>query len=83
MGVSTSFLYASWDDFEDFKTVKAIIKALKVINDNVERGVALIRDFSGLLIKEEGNLQFLKFVGEYRKLFPNSKKSIITPTRQC
>lgn len=86
LGLSTSFLEAnpaSWEDLEDFKTAKAIVGALKVVNDHAERGVALVQEFSGLLTKGEEQLQFLlQVVGEHRKMFPDSKKSTLTATRQ-
>ena len=86
LGLSTSFLEAnpeSWEDLEDFKKTKAIVGALKVVNDHAERGVALVQDFSGLLTKGEEQLQYLlQVVGEHRKMFPGSKKSTLTATRQ-
>lgn len=86
LGLSTSFLEAnpkSWEDLEDFKKTKAIVGALKVVNDHAERGVALVQDFSGLLTKGEEQLQYLlQVVGEHRKMFPDSKKSTLTATRQ-
>ena len=62
MGLQTSFMEtnpASWGDFEEFKNAKAIIEALKVVNDHAERGIALVQEYSGLLTKGEEQLQYL------------------------
>lgn len=86
MGLQTSFIEtnpASWGDVEEFKNAKAIIKALKVVNDHAERGVALIQEYSGLLTKGEQQLQYLlQVTAEHRKMFPDSKKSTLSATRQ-
>ena len=86
MGLQTSFMQtnpASWGDVEEFKNAKAIIKALKVVNDHAERGVALVQEYSELLTKGEEQLQYLlQVTAEHRKMFPDAKKSTLTATRQ-
>ena len=86
MGLQTSFMEtnpASWGDVEEFKNAKAIIKALKVVNDHAERVVALVQEYSGLLTKGEEQLQYLlQVIAEHRKMFPASKTSNLTATRQ-
>ena len=52
---------------------------MKVVNDHAERGVALIQEFSGLLTRDEDQLQFLlQVVHEHRKAFPDSNKKTLT-----
>jgi exonuclease VII small subunit len=43
------------------------VHAIKVVNDNAGRGVALIKEYSGFLTKNEQQLQFLlQVVEEHR-----------------
>ena len=83
LGLPTSILEANSaarPDIEDFKKAKDIVGALKVVNDYAERGVALA---IGLLTKGEEQLKILlQVVSEHRKIFPDSKKSTLTATRQ-
>ena len=51
----------------------------KFINHQAERGVALIQEFSGLLTRDEDQIQFLlQVVHEHRKAFPDSNKKTLT-----
>ena len=51
---------------------------MEVVNYHVERGVALIQEFSGLLTRDEDQLQFLlQVVHEHRKAFPDSNKKTL------
>ena len=52
-----------WDD-RDFQQAMATVRAMSVVNDQAERGVALIQEFSGLLTRNEPQLQFLMQVVE-------------------
>ena len=50
----------------------------KVVNDHVKRGVALIQEYSGLMTKDEQQLQFLlRNVKDYQKKFPESRGGIL------
>jgi len=47
----------------------------RVVNDQAERGVALIEEFTGHLTKDEEQLQFLlQVVQEHRRAYPNAQK---------
>ena len=60
-----------WEDHEDFQTARATVRAINVVNDHAERRVALIQEFSGLLTKNEPQLQYLlQVVEEHRRVFP-------------
>ena len=49
-----------------------------VVNDNAERGVALIKSFNTHLTKNEEQLQYiLQIVEKHREIFPNITKSIM------
>src|SRR5215469_7589536 len=71
--LDTSFLNEDvrvWYKIEGFQSAQAIIKSLKVVNDNAERGVALIKTYNRLLTKNE-ELQFLlQVVAEHRRVYP-------------
>lgn len=67
-----------WPDDDEYMTASKIVKALKVVNDTAERGVALIQEFNADLTRSEEQKQFLlQVVTEHRKLFPDSKKSTV------
>jgi len=48
-----------WEDRDDYKQAAETVESLKVVNDHAERGVALIKEYSGLLTLDETQLQFL------------------------
>ena len=70
MGLPKSFKEtnpASCGDVEEFEYSKAIIKALNVVNDHAECGIALVQENSGLLTNGEKQLQdFLQVTAEHR-----------------
>ena len=39
----------SWDASDEYKKIRDVVKKLSVINDHAERGVALIKAYSGYL----------------------------------
>ena len=50
----------------------------RVGNDQAEREVALIEEFSGHLTKDEEQLQFLlQVVQEHRRAYPNAPKKTL------
>lgn len=68
----------TWEDDEDFQTALSIVKGMKVVNDQAERGVTLIQEYSGILTKDEDQLQYLlQVVQQHRKVFPDSKKKTL------
>ena len=55
-----------------------MVKALKVVNDTAERGVALIQEFNADLTRNEEQKQYLlQVVAGHRELSPDSKKSTV------
>ena len=74
---------ASWGDFGQFENSKAIIKAMKVVNDHYKRVLAHVQEYSELLNKGERQIQcFLQGTAEHRAMFTDSKKFTMTATRQ-
>jgi hypothetical protein len=71
-----------WEDHKDFKHFRQpreTVCAMQVVNDIAERGIALIQQFSGLLTKNEPQLQLLlQIVEEHSQAYPNSKKCTLT-----
>ena len=54
------------------------------MNDNAERGVALVQSYNRLLTKDEEQLQFLlQVVSEHRRVYPDTlkKKLYVNPCR--
>ena len=86
LGLPDKFLWtnpASWENLEEFKQAKAIVGTLKVVNDNAERAVALVQNFSGSITKDEEQLQYLlQVIEDHRRMFLDSKKCTLTATRQ-
>lgn len=67
-----------WENQEDFQQALQIVQAMKVVNDHAERGVALIQEFSGLMTRNEHQLQFLlQVVEEHRQNYPDSRKETL------
>lgn len=81
LGISTEFLKEEperWENLDDYKQGLDTVRQFKVVNDNAERGVALIQAYNASLTKNEDQKQYLlQVVEQHRKLFPNSKKSTI------
>ena len=64
-----------WEQREDYKQAKEIVKSLQVVNDNAERAVALIQEYSGFITHDEMQLQFLlQVVEDHRNMFPDRRK---------
>jgi len=50
-----------------------------VVNDVAERNVKLIEEYNTILTKDEDQKQYLlQVVNEYRKKYPDSKKSTLS-----
>lgn len=72
-----------WEDNDDFQKALKTVCAMKVVNDHAERGVALIQEFSGLMTRNEDQLQFLlQVVEEHRKAYPDSNKQTLMKSGQ-
>ena len=68
-----------WQDRDDYKQATEAVKSLNVGNDQPERGVALIQEYSGLLTCDETQLQFLlQVVEDHCRLYPDSRKQTLS-----
>lgn len=73
---------STWQNKSSFQEAVKKARALSVINDTAERGVALIQEYNKLLTKREDQLQFmLQLVAEHRSAFPDSRKSTLAQNR--
>ena len=55
---------------------------LQVVNNIIEKGVALIKDYNQLMTKNEDQMQFLLHVVEqHRRSFPNCSKRTLLSLR--
>ena len=62
----------------DYQEALAVVKAMNVVNDHAERGVALIQEYCGLITKDESQLQYLlQIVQNYRHKYPDSRKQTL------
>lgn len=81
LNLKTDFLelpIEQWYSNLSFQESKATVQALSVVNDQAERGVALIQEYSGRITKDEEQLQFLlQVVADHRKIFPNPLKQTL------
>ena len=60
-----------WELSDDYKY-------LKVLNDNSERGVDLIKEYNSIITKKENQKQcLLQIVHDHRRKFPECKKDLI------
>lgn len=84
--LDTSFLNEDprvWYRIEGFQSAQTIVKSLRVINDNAERAVALIKSYNRLLTKDEEQLQFLlQVVTEHQRVYPDVRKGTLIQPRQ-
>ena len=68
---------------ETFQSSLAILKRLKVVNNNDERGVTLVQAYNRLLTKDEERLQFLlQVVSEHGRVYPDIHKETLCQPRQ-
>lgn len=80
-GLSSDFLKKDvelWNDDEDYKTAKAVVHSMRVVNDLAERGVALMEEYNKLHTTNEEQKQYLLLlVKDYRQKFSDSNKSTL------
>jgi hypothetical protein len=80
-GIPSAFLEKNvevWEEDDDYKTSKEIVCSMKVVNDIAERGVALMEEYNKLHTTNEEQKQYLLLlVKQYRKIYPDSKKSTL------
>ena len=69
-----------WSDLLSYQAAMKTVRALKVVNDSAERGIALATAFNSTLTKQEEQKQYLfQIVESHRQRFPNPKKSTLLP----
>lgn len=65
-----------WNSKQEYENAIKRIKSLEVVNDNAERGIALIKTYNSKLSTDEDQKQFiLHLVEEHRTMYKSSKKS--------
>lgn len=81
LGISSAFLQKEprlWEEDEDYKASREIVRSMRVVNDIAERGVALIEEFNKLITRDEEQKQFLLLVvKKFRQKYPDTKKSTL------
>ena len=67
-----------WESQQDYQQAAETVHAMSVVNNHAECGVALIQELSGLITKDESQLQFLLHVVEqHRQAYHDSKKQML------
>lgn len=81
LGISSEFLnkdVETWNTDADFEAARKIVHSIRVVNDIAERGVALMEEYNKLITTDEEQKQYLLLlVKEYRKRYPDTKKSTL------
>ena len=80
MDLSDAFLDVDpdkWEPREDYRKALAVLKAMNVVNDHAERGVALIQEYSGVITKDESQQYLLQIVQKYRQKYPDCRKQTL------
>lgn len=67
-----------WENDPNYNIGLQIIKDLRVVNDSAERGVKLMQEFNNVLTRNEEEKQFvMQIVSDYRKRYPDTKKTTL------
>lgn len=81
LNIKTDFLTthpSTWKNSMQFLDGYKKLKAVKVVNDAAERGIALMTSFNGTLTNQEEQQQYiLQVIEKHRKDFPDSKKTTL------
>jgi len=81
-GFSASFLdkdVEAWTEDEDYKSIRASVPCMRLVNDVAERRVALMEEHNKLHTTDEEQKQFLILVvKEYRHRYPNRSKKTLS-----
>ncbi|CAB0016747.1 unnamed protein product [Nesidiocoris tenuis] len=68
----------TWESDPEYLHIKNIVSSMRVVNDIAERGVALMEEYNKLHTQNEEQKQYLLLtVKEFRKKFPDSRKSTL------
>jgi len=71
-----------WQTLDSFQQARKVARALKVVNDSAERGVALATTFNSSITKQEEQKQFLyQVVESHRRKYPNPAKKTLFPSK--
>ncbi|BES89663.1 Hypothetical protein NTJ_02470 [Nesidiocoris tenuis] len=80
-GLSPDFLereVVTWESDPEYLHIKNIVSSMRVVNDIAERGIALMEEYNKLRTQNEEQKQYLLLtVKEFRKKFPDSRKSTL------
>ena len=69
---------SEWETNGQYQEAKAVVGSLAVVNDHAERGVALVKEYSGRLTKDEDQFQYLlKLVADNRRKYVQSSKKAL------
>ena len=78
MNIDTQFLStdpASWGASTAYSNAQQRVKALQVVNDFAERGVALVETYHSAHTKDEDQKQcLLQVVESHRKFYPSASR---------
>lgn len=67
-----------WEEDDNYRSVRATVRSMRVVNDIAERGVALMDEYNLLHTNDEEQKQFLLLtVKNYRQQYPDRKKSTL------
>lgn len=81
-GVSSEFLNedpSTWNSNQTYIDALEFFKSVRVVNDVAERGVKLMDDYNKVITKKEEQKQsLLQVVQDYRKTFPDCKRSTMS-----
>ena len=67
-----------WEDRDNYKQETETVESLKVVNDHAERRVALLQEYSGLITRDEAQLQYLlQVVEDHRRLYPHGRRQTL------
>lgn len=79
LDVTDSFLkekVENWGGMEEYSRIRRRVTKLAVVNDNAERGIALIKSFNSKLSRDEEQKQcILQLVEHHRKIFKSPNKA--------
>jgi hypothetical protein len=81
LGLKTDFLMvdpSEWYGCTDYRVAADLVRAMRVVNDIAERGVALMQNFNTVLTKNEEQKQYLlQVVEQHQRTFLNEKKTTL------
>lgn len=64
-----------WNEIDDYLQGKSCIRNLRVVNDTMERGVKLFKDYNTLLTKDEEEKQYILHVVEKNRKIVSTETS--------